>query len=289
MPSLDPPPFERIAIVGLGLIGGSIALAVRERWSSVLITAVDRPQVLAHASSSGAIDRAAASVVEIGSTDLVILAAPVQQNVQLLSQAVPLFPNGTVITDVGGTKRDIVAAAAALPSGAPAFVGGHPVGGAERGGFGFARPDLFRGKPWIFTPVAGSSSGTVDRLFQLAQGLGARPTTMPADAHDRLMAFVSHLPQLSASALMDVVGRAAGAEGLLLAGRGLTDSTRLASSPATVWREVCASNADVIGVALDALIARLMELRADLERGDAVEVIFDEAGRWRAELMKDKE
>jgi prephenate dehydrogenase len=285
----DSPPFERIAIVGLGLIGGSIALAVRERWPSVRVTAVDRPQVLAHAASSGAIDRAAASVAEAGTADLFVLAAPVRQNVQLLVQAVPLMPAGTIITDVGGTKRDIVKAAATLPSGTVTFVGGHPVGGAERGGFGFARPDLFRGKPWIFTPVATSPAATVAKLFQFAEGLGARPTTMGADEHDRLMAFVSHLPQLTSTALMDVVGHAASSDGLRLAGRGLTDSTRLASSPASVWRDVCASNADDIGAALDALIAKLSELRADLGRGHAVEAIFEEAARWRAELMKGRE
>jgi len=289
MTSDDVPPFGSIAIVGLGLIGGSIALAVRERWPSVRVTAVDRPQVLAHASSSGAIDRAAGRVADVGATDLVILAAPVQQNVQLLAQAVAVLPHGAVITDVGGTKRDIVGAAAALPSGAPAFVGGHPIGGAERGGFGFARPDLFRGKPWILTPVPSSPAATVERLFQFAHGLGGRPTTMEAGEHDRLMAFVSHLPQLAASALMDVVGQAASTDGLRWAGRGLTDSTRIASSPASVWREVCASNADLIGVALDALIARLTEMRADLEHGDAVEAIFEQAARWRAELMRGRE
>jgi prephenate dehydrogenase len=281
----DFPPFERIAIVGLGLIGGSIALAVRERWSSVLVTAVDRPAVLAHASSSGAIDRSAASVVEIGPTDLIILAAPVQQNVQLLSKIA--VPPGAIVTDVGGTKRDIVSAASKLPL-ADCFIGGHPIGGAERGGFGFARPDLFRGKPWIFTP-ANLSSPSLEKLFQFVQGLGARPTTMNADEHDRVMAFVSHLPQLTASALMDVVGQATASSGLRLAGRGLTDSTRLASSPASVWRDVCAANADALGSALDALIAKLTELRSDLQRGDAVEAIFDEAARWRAELMKGRE
>jgi prephenate dehydrogenase len=283
----DDPPFTRIAIVGLGLIGGSIALAVRERWSSILITAVDRSPVLAHASSSGAIDRAASSVADIGAVDLVILAAPVRQNIQLLTQVMPLLAGGAIVTDVGGTKRDIVNAAAALPSGATSFVGGHPIGGAERGGFGFARPDLFRGKPWIFTPA--TSSPSLDTLFEFVRGLGARPTTMDAEAHDRVMAYVSHLPQLAASALMDVVGRAATGEGLRLAGRGLTDSTRLASSPASVWREVCASNADDIGPALDALIARLSELRADLNSGRVVDEIFDDAARWRAELMKGRE
>src|SRR6187431_3132544 len=115
MPS-DEPPFSRLAIVGLGLIGGSIALAVRERWSSVLITAVDRPPVLAHASSSGAIDRAASTVADLGLADLIILAAPVRQNVQLLSEVMRRLSDGTIVTDVGGTKRDIVGAAAVLPS-----------------------------------------------------------------------------------------------------------------------------------------------------------------------------
>jgi prephenate dehydrogenase len=287
-------PFNRLAIVGLGLIGGSIALAVRERWSSILITAVDRAPVLAHASSSGAIDRAASSVADIGAVDLVILAAPVRQNVQLLPQVMSVRPQGAVVTDVGGTKRDIMKAAADLPSGTTAFVGGHPIGGAERGGFGFARPDLFRGKPWIFTPTdrgGGSSDppAALDKLFEFVRGLGARPITMDAEAHDRVMAYVSHLPQLAASALMDVVGRAAAGEGLRLAGRGLTDSTRLASSPASVWREVCAANADDIGPALDALIARLSELRAGLNSGRVVDEIFDDAARWRAELMKGRE
>jgi prephenate dehydrogenase len=290
--SADEPPFSRLAIVGLGLIGGSIALAVRERWSSVLITAVDRPAVLAHASSSGAIDRAANTAADIGPVDLIILAAPVRQNVQLLTQIMPRLSQGTIVTDVGGTKRDIVNAAAALPSGTTCFVGGHPIGGAERGGFGFARPDLFRGRPWIFTlsPESRIPNPEVrDRLFDFVRGLGARPATMDAETHDRVMAYVSHLPQLAISVLMDVVGRAASSDGLRFAGRGLTDSTRLASSPGSVWREICAANADDIGPALDALIARLTELRTDLQSGRVVDEIFDDAAKWRAELMKGRE
>jgi prephenate dehydrogenase len=228
-------------------------------------------------------------VTEIGPVDLIILAAPVRQNVQLLTQVMSLRPQGAIVTDVGGTKRDIVGAAAELPSGTTSFVGGHPIGGAERGGFGFARPDLFRGKPWIFTPANPASAPVVERLSQFVRGLGARPATMDAEDHDRVMAYVSHLPQLATSALMDVVGRAASSEGLRFAGRGLTDSTRLASSPASVWREVCAANADDIGPALDALIARLSELRADLQSGKTVDDVFADAARWRAELMKGRE
>jgi prephenate dehydrogenase len=103
------------------------------------------------------------------------------------------------------------------------------------------------------------------------------------------MAYLSHLPQLAASALMEVVGKSAMAEGLRLAGRGLVDTTRLASSPASVWREICTSNADFIRQGLDELIAQLTALRAGLEHGDAVDTIFDEAARWRAELMKGRD
>jgi prephenate dehydrogenase len=248
--------------------------------------------VLAHASSSGAIDRVANTVADIGPADLIILAAPVRQNVELLPQVMSIRPDGAVVTDVGGTKRDIVEAAMGLPSGTTAFIGGHPIGGAERGGFGFARPDLFRGKPWIFTPGRGrspDSPGALEMLFDFARGLGARPITMSAEDHDRVMAYVSHLPQLASSALMEVVGRAASGDGLRLAGRGLTDSTRLASSPASVWRDICAANADDIGPALDALIARLSALRDDLQHGRVVDEVFDDAARWRAELMKGRE
>jgi prephenate dehydrogenase len=112
---------------------------------------------------------------------------------------------------------------------------------------------------------------------------------MDAAEHDRVMAFLSHLPQLAASALMDVIGSSAGEHALRLAGRGLVDTTRLASSPPDTWRDVCATNADVIGEALDVLIDRLSDLRADLRSGEAVTRVFTEAARWRAELMSGRE
>jgi prephenate dehydrogenase len=284
--SIDPP-FETVSILGLGLIGGSIALAIRERWSEVRITGVDRKAVLAHAAGSGAIDRAVDSAADAADAELVILAAPVRQNLKLFAEIAQRLPSATVITDVGSTKRDIVDQAAALSC--ASFVGGHPIGGAEHGGFGFARPDLFRHRPWIFTPTAHTSQAAIDRLFDFARGLGARPSTLEAAQHDRVMAFVSHLPQLTASALMDVVGGNAGDSSLRLAGRGLVDTTRLASSPPDTWRDVCATNADDVGAALDLLIARLSELRADLRTGTAVERIFAEAAKWRAELMKERD
>ena len=280
--SSSEPPFESIAVVGLGLIGGSIALGVRERWPESRVFGVDSEAVLAHALGGGAIERGFDSIGALPTTSLIVLAAPVRQNIELLQQ----IKRPAIATDVGGTKRDIVSAARALSPGTT-FVGGHPLGGGERGGFAFARPDLFAGRPWIFTPDSGQPSDAVERLSRFVTGLGARPCILSADEHDRVMAYVSHLPQLAASALMEAVGAAAGIEGLRMAGRGLVDTTRLASSPADVWRDICLTNADAIGDALDCLIARLTQLRGDLRHGEAIEAIFSAAAKWRAELMKD--
>jgi len=255
---------------------------------------VDAEPVLAHAVGAGAIERGCEAIGALPDVSLIVLAAPVRQNIELLrdissrtGRVVPDPPDRPVIvTDVGGTKREIVNAARALPAGVT-FVGGHPLGGGERGGFAFARPDLFAGRPWIFTPDGSDTADAVERLSRLAAGLGAKPLIKSADDHDRVMAFVSHLPQLAASALMDAVGSAAHGEGLRMAGRGLVDTTRLASSPADVWRDICLTNADAIEAALDCLIQRLTQLRGDLRHGDAVEAIFSAAARWRAELMKD--
>jgi prephenate dehydrogenase len=276
------PPFESIAIVGLGLIGGSIALAVRERWPESRVFGVDTEAVLAHALGGGAIERGFDSIGALPSTSLIVLAAPVRQNIELLQQ----ITRPAIATDVGGTKREIMSAARALSLGTT-FVGGHPLGGGERGGFAFARPDLFAGRPWIFTPDGDDPTDAVERLSRFVTGLGARPCVLSAEEHDRVMAYVSHLPQLAASALMEAVGAVAGTDGLRLAGRGLVDTTRLASSPADVWRDICLTNADAIGDALDCLIARLTQLRGDLRHGDAIEAIFSAAAKWRAELMKD--
>ena len=282
------PPFRRIAIAGIGLIGGSIALGVRERWPAVRVVGVDRAAVLAHATGSGAIDEGLTSVRDLEDVELVVLAAPVRQNARLLAELPTGVRSTAIVTDVGGTKRDILAAARALPSGTR-FVGGHPIGGAERGGFGFARPDLFNGRPWVVTPLADTDDVVMAQLQRFVSGLGARAIVLDAAEHDRVMAFVSHLPQLVASALMDTVGGAVAHGGLAVAGRGLIDTTRLASSPAEVWRDICSTNADAIGGALDQLIDRLNDLRADLTRGEALEAVFSGAARWRGELMKGRD
>jgi prephenate dehydrogenase len=276
------PIFEKIGIVGLGLVGGSIALASRQLWPSSLVIAVDNKDVLETAMRLHAIDVAADDMVVLAEADLVVLAAPVSQNIALLSELDEHVRTPAIVTDVGSTKREIARAAEQLPD-RFRFIGGHPLAGAARSGLEYARPDLFRGRPWILTPVSGG--GVDERLLSFIRALGAAPKTMTPAAHDRLVASLSHLPQLAASALMQVVGARVGADGLALAGRGLADTTRLATSPADIWRDIAASNADEIGPALDALIAVLKDLREDLPNGDRLAEVFDEAARWREKLQ----
>ena len=281
----SPPLFDKVAIVGLGLIGGSIALAVRQHWPSALVIGVDRKDVLEKAMVLHAIDVAADDPVVMAEADLVILAAPVDQNIKMLAELEQHVTTTAVVTDVGSTKRTTVQAAQHLPA-RLAFVGGHPLGGAPRGGIEHARPDLFKTRPWIFTPVGEGTASTLERLCGFATALGAEPHMMAPDEHDRLLALVSHLPQLTASALMHVVGTGAGERGLALTGRGLFDSTRLASSPPDIWREICRSNADTIGDALDALIDQLQVLRQDLESATEMEKVFQSAADWRTRLAE---
>jgi prephenate dehydrogenase len=283
----QPPIFEKIAILGLGLIGGSIALAAREIWPKSLVIAVDNKDVLEHAMVRHAIDVAADEPYVISDADLVILAAPVRQNLALLAQLEEHIDKPAIITDVGSTKRAMVDAARALPA-RFTFIGGHPMGGAARGGFNAARPDLFKGRPWIFTPRNDGAGDALEKLFAFVTALGAVPKTMTVDEHDRVLAFISHLPQLAANALMDVVGGAAPAS-LALAGRGLVDTTRLAASPSGIWQDIVATNGDQIRPALDALIARLTELRDGLGDDEVVERLFGDANRWREKLMEGRE
>src|SRR5437762_3466509 len=249
----QPAVFDRIGVVGLGLIGGSIALRARELWPSALVIGVDNKDVLETAMRLHAIDVAADDLVVLAEADVVILSAPVKQNIAVLADLDANVRTPAVITDTGSTKRGIVSAAATLPP-RFAFVGGHPLAGAAHGGLEHARADLFVGRPWLLTTSArpegralqegvngsarpegralregdgqndsrGRPSGrpepadapesraALERLAAFVRALGAEPRVVDADAHDRMLAFLSHLPQLTASALMQVVGSAVG-------------------------------------------------------------------------------
>jgi prephenate dehydrogenase len=315
LPSTGAPPiFDKIGIIGLGLIGGSIALAARQLWPTALVIGVDNKDVLETAMRLHAIDVAADDLIVLAEADIVILAAPVKVNISLLAELDENVHQPAVITDTGSTKRGIVEASAVLPA-RFTFVGGHPLAGAAQGGLEHARPDLFSGRPWLLTPArpdgralrgdrddADADGGDhrrgrplgrpdahgegIDKLTAFVQALGAVPRLISVQAHDQLLAFLSHLPQLTASALMTVVGDAVGKDGLDLAGRGLADTTRLASSPPDIWRDIAATNADEIGPALDALIALLQDLRRDLPEGDRLADVFTEAARWRSGIKK---
>ena len=251
-----------------------------------------------------AIDVAAEDLIVLAEADLVILAAPVKQNIALLAELDDNVRQPAVVTDTGSTKRDIVAAAGLLPP-RFTFIGGHPLAGAAHGGREYARPDPFAGRPWLLTPASAPNDGAqdpksppgargyqpgdaaaLDKLTDFTRALGAEPRLIDAVAHDRLLAFLSHLPQLTVSALMHVVGDAVGREGLALSGRGLADTTRLASSPPDIWTDIAATNADEIGAALDRLIALLQDLRRDLPVGKRLADVFTDAARWRATLTK---
>jgi prephenate dehydrogenase len=278
------PPFLRIGIVGVGLIGGSVALAARRCWPSAHLIGVDGADVLLEATRRRIVDEGSSELYAIADADLIVLAAPVRQNLSLLAQLERYVADAVVVTDTGSTKRDILRVAEELPP-RFTFIGGHPLGGAAVGGLHHARADLFEDRPWILTPAPGANQGEVHALEAFVTALGSRVSIMDAAAHDRVLAFISHLPQLTASALMQVVGAAVGRDGLLLAGAGLADTTRLASSPADIWCDIAASNADEIVPAIDALIALLGSLRDDLRDGTRLASVFAEAARWRNELV----
>lgn len=275
----EPPVFERVAVVGCGLIGGSLAMAVKRRWPRALVIAVDRRPVLETAMRLHAVDVGADDLVMAAEADLIVLAAPVRQNDAILESLAAHVPGSAVVTDVGSTKRTTVAAASRLPA-RLRFVGGHPFAGAAVSGVEAARPDLFDGRPWLLT-TDGAAEEDLQRIEAFVTGVGAWPRRLTVEAHDLLFAYLSHLPQLTASALMHVVGEHAGGA-LDLAGRGLRDTTRLASSPPDIWRDVLATNRDNVVAALDALMAALTALRDDAQAGAEVERIFTSAARWRA-------
>jgi prephenate dehydrogenase len=274
---------QRLAVVGVGLIGGSAALAAKRAWPSILITGIDRGAALAEARLVPAFDHLSDDLRAARGADLVLLAAPVRQNGELLERLGGVLDAAALVTDVGSTKRETVERSAVLPPHL-SFVGGHPLAGAARGGMALARADLFVGRPWILTPgPATRTDGDVKRIEQFVESLGARPRRMAADEHDRLLAFLSHLPQLAGTALMRTVGTASGDQ-IGLAGPGLVDSTRLASSPVDIWQDICLTNADHIRPALDALIQALSEVRDGLEDAPAIMRMFESAQAWRERL-----
>jgi len=275
--------FRRVAIVGVGLIGGSLAFAIRRAFPDAVVVGVDRDEVTLVARQLGALHQAGEDLSVVGEADLIVLAAPVRQNIETLARMGQVCRGPAIVTDVGSTKRATVEAARQLPP-ALTFIGGHPLAGAARGGFDASRVDLFERRPWLLTPDADTPAHAVARLTALITALGAVCSHVDPVTHDRVLAYTSHLPQLTASALMHVVGGAVGDAGLKLSGSGLADTTRVAASPAPIWSDIVATNADALVPALDGLIATLQELRGQLAEGQPIAPLFESAQRWRARL-----
>jgi prephenate dehydrogenase len=238
-----------VAVVGLGLVGGSLARALTSAGYSVV--GVDRPGVLRRVRRARAAARTADDLERaVAVADVVVLAATPAANLRLLRRLARAAPDA-VITDVGSVKGPIVRAAASL--GLRRFVGGHPMAGSERSGFAASRAGLFRGRAWVLTPVrAGAADLAV--LRRLARAVGARPMTMTPEQHDRAVAFLSHVPQLLAWALRDAArGDRVTAQWLRMAGPGFRDMTRLARSPRRLWREILDQNRREVARALAAV------------------------------------
>ena len=275
---------DRVGIAGIGLIGGSLALALRRARPGIRMVGVDRGPALERAAALGVFDVVDTDVGALAGADLVVLAAPVRQNAELLRSLPPVLTASVLVTDTGSTKRAVIEAARGLPPHI-SFVGGHPLAGSAQGGATAARPGLFEGRRWLLTPgPATRSPGDVEALAGLVTLCGATPHVMDAAAHDRIVAALSHLPQLTASALMQVVGDTVGGDNLALAGPGLADATRLAASPPAIWQDICATNADAIAPLIEALIETLQRLRDDLPHGEVITEVFTSAREWRGKI-----
>jgi prephenate dehydrogenase len=275
--------FSRIGIVGVGLVGGSLAFAVRRAFPDAVVVGIDRDDVMSVARQLGAIQQGGPDASALRGCDLIVLAAPVRQNLRVLAALGEHVAGPAVVTDVGSTKRATVEAARALPDGLT-FVGGHPLAGAARGGLEASKADLFERRPWLLTPLPETPPEALHRLSSFIRALGATPVVIDPVAHDRVLAYTSHLPQLAASALMHVVGESVGDGGLKWSGAGLADTTRVAASPADIWSDICATNEDELVPALDRFIEVLQSLRGQLSRDESIATLFESAQRWRGRL-----
>jgi prephenate dehydrogenase len=253
----------RIAVLGVGLIGGSIGLAARGRVEEV--TGYDRdPVVLDAARGLGAIDRAAASVAEAAEgADACFLCAPVAALPELLEETLTAAGSDCVVSDVGSTKRLVCATRD------PRFVGGHPIAGAETAGVEHARADLFDGATWYLTPGEHSAGLLYERLHRLIVDFGARPVAIDAATHDRLLATVSHLPHVLANVLVAQAARRTADEPLPRVGPSFRDATRVAGANSGIWTDIYVSNAAAIAEEIDETVRRLQEAAALLRAGDA--------------------
>lgn len=276
----------RIAVLGVGLIGGSIGLAARRRLEADVAGFDPDRELLARAEELGAIDsghQSAAAAVE--GAELVFCAAPVTALPGLAAEALDAAGEDCAVTDVGSVKRDVIAALGSESR----FIGGHPLAGAETAGVENARDDLFEGARWYLTPTPNSGGMLYDRVQRAISEIGARPQAIEPETHDRLMATVSHLPHVLANVLVTQAATALSeeAEHLPEVGPSFRDATRVAGANPAIWPDIFAGNREAVASEIDGVIARLGETAELLRAGDrdAVGVWHEQAGGRRRELI----
>lgn len=257
-------PFRNVAIVGVGLIGGSIGLALRRRGLARRVVGVGRRQAsIDRALARGAVDEATLDIAAgVADADLTVLATPVGQMAALAEAARPALPRGSIVTDVGSTKAQLVRALEAVADGHFHYLGSHPMAGSEQRGVDRADPDLFQDALCFLTPTARTDPRVVEALTELWQHLGARVRLADPAEHDRQVALASHLPHLVAAALVNVTTH----EAWGCVGAGFRDTTRVASGDPRLWADVCQHNRDRILDALRTLEHELGTLRGILSR-----------------------
>jgi prephenate dehydrogenase len=277
----------RIAVLGVGLIGGSIGLAARRRLEAEVVGYGRNPANLERAVELGAIDRAAGSLAEAcEGAEVVFCCAPVAALPAQAREALAACGPDAVVTDVGSTKGELVAAVGDDER----FIGGHPLAGAETAGVENAREDLFEGARWYLTPTERSSGLHYDRLQRTVSGLGARPQAIDAAAHDRLLATVSHLPHVLANVLASEAAESLtrDSERLPDVGPSFRDATRVAGSNPAIWADIFASNREAVADSVDAVAGRLREASELIRSGDrqAAAVWHAAAGADRRRLLE---
>jgi prephenate dehydrogenase len=266
----------RIAVIGVGLIGGSVGLAARERIGAHVSAWDMNPATLSQARSVGAIDTASRSLDDaLEDAEVAFVAAPVDALPELVGAVIAAAPAGCVVTDVGSTKRSVVEACSD-----PRFVGGHPLAGSESSGVEHARSDLFEGATWYLTPGPATARETTLRVEEFIATLGAQVREIEPAAHDRLMATVSHLPHVFANVL---VAQLAATDADAVPGPSFRDATRVAGSNTAVWSGIYVENREALGAAIDDAVARLVEVRAALAAGDREALV-----RWSEQAAADR-
>ena len=276
----DNPP--RIAVLGVGLIGGSIGLAARHRLGAAVVGWDPDAANAGRAVELGALDEVAGSAAAAcAAADVVFCAAPVTALPGLVTSALEATGPDAVVTDVGSTKHALVEAIAAAPD-SDRFIGGHPLAGAETAGVEGSRQELFEGARWYLTPTERSQGVLFDRLHGVLAGIGARPMAIDAEVHDREMAAISHLPHVLANALASLAARSVGGEGDRRpeVGRSFRDATRVAGANPLIWADIFSSNSDAVAAEIDEVVALLGEASELIRAGDRERIAaWQEAAR----------